>query len=250
MKAATLGVLVLSVALALPSAARAQAAATTDEGAAHARELFAQGVALAGEHHYADAATRFRQALALRDAPTIRYNLASTLFEEQQYTEAHELATALLAQADLPDSVRAPTEALEAQIANAAALVTFGVPEGVAAEVLVDDVPIADPTHTTALAPGHHTARAVASGATIAHEAFDVIAAEHRTVELDVEATETAEPAPAASVAVTDEAWFWPVVIGGSLLVVLAVGIGVGVAVDQGGHTPITGNFTPGILSW
>jgi hypothetical protein len=243
MKPSTLALVVLSSLAALPAAAQ-----SSDADAARARELFSQGVSVAGEHRYADAAALFRQALALRDAPTIRYNLASTLFEEQQYTEAHELATALLALTDLPDSVRTPTEALEQQIANAAALVTFVLPDGVTGEVQVDDVPVANPSVTTALAPGHHVARAIANGSTVAEWDFDVIAAEHRAVTL-VGAGAAEPAATAGSHPITDEWWFWAIV-GGGAAVVIGVSIGIGIAVDQGNHAPVTGNFTPGIISW
>jgi hypothetical protein len=228
------------------SLAASRVAAQADEDpAARARELFTQGVSAAGEHHYVDAAALFRQALALRDAPTIRYNLASTLFEEQQYTEAHELASALLAQADLPEAVRTPTEALEAQIASAAAMVTFVVPPTLTAEVQVDDVPIANPSAATALAPGHHVARAVANGSTVSEQAFDVMAAERRSVTLEAQASAT----PSGPHDITDEWWFWAIV-GGGAAVVIGVSIGIGVAVDQGNHSPVSGNFNPGVIRW
>ncbi len=253
MKAVRLGLVLLTVlACIAPAAVSAQAgdaSAPMDDAArsARARELFTEGVSLAGESHYADAAVRFRQALALRDAPTIRYNLASTLFEERQFTEAHEIARALLAQTDLPDSVRGPTEALEQQIRAQGAFVTFDLPEGVTGEVQLDDAPVADPTVGSAVTPGRHTARAISDGVTVAIATFEIGSGLSREIELQPGGAEPGPSGPEGPL--TEQWWFWTAIGGGVVLLAVAIGVGAGVA-DHDAHAPIAGNFAPGIISW
>lgn len=249
MKAVRLGIVLLALlASAVPAAVSAQSGGTGDaDAASRARALFAEGVELAGQAQYAEAAVRFRQALALRDAPTIRYNLASTLFEEHQYTEAHEIAAALLAQPDLPEAVRTPTAALELQIGAASALVTFDLPDGVTGDLQVDDVPVADPSVATALAPGRHTARVLSGGVRVGEATFEVGSGVRREIELAPAGPEAAPSGPEGPI--TEQWWFWTAIAGGVVLVGVAIGVGVGVA-DHDAHQPIAGNFTPGIISW
>lgn len=257
MKGAKLGLaLWLLLAGIVPAAVAAQAAdappADDEARAAQARALFSEGVSLAGEAHYAEAAERFRAALALRDAPTIRYNLASTLYEEHQFTEAHEIASALLGQPDLPESVRTPTVALEQQIASQAGFATFDMPEGVIGEVEVDDAPVADPTVATAVAAGRHHVRAIADGRTVAHADFEIGAGVHREVELERGDDGTGEGAatPAGPEGpLTEQWWFWAAIGGGVVVLSVVIGVAAGVA-DHDAHQPIAGNFTPGIISW
>lgn len=245
MKAVRLGIVLLALLTwALSSGSSAQG---SDADAARARELFAEGVALAGQSQYADAAVRFRQALALRDAPTIRYNLASTLFEEREFTEAHEIAFALLAQPDLPEAVRAPTAALELQIGAASTLVTFALPGGVTGDVQVDDSPVADPTRATAVAPGRHTVRALSGGVTVASATFELGSGVRREIELQPSGPEAPLPGPEGPI--EEQWWFWTAIGGGVVVLAIIIGVAASVA-DHDGHQPISGNFTPGIISW
>ncbi len=237
---------VLFGALVVPTVVVAQAPATDEERAQRARELFTEGVSLAGEHHYAEAAQRFREALTLRDAPTIRYNLASTLFEEHEITEAHEIASALLAMPDLPEAVRTPTQALELQINAAGGFVRAELPDGLdAADLTVDDHPVADPHAEIAVMPGRHTLRAVVDGTAVAEGVVEVGSGMHRSVPLTpVEAHEQGPEGP-----ITDQWWFWAAIGGGVVLLGVIIGVAAGVA-DHDAHAPISGNFNPGILSW
>jgi tetratricopeptide (TPR) repeat protein len=244
------GFVLFSVSLALvATTARAQPADDAD-ATARARTLFTDGVALAQSGSYGEAEAHFRQALALHDAPTIRYNLASVLFEQHEYAEAHELAAALLADGTIPDSVRQPTTALETQIEAASALVSFEVPTGVLGEVQLDDAPIAEPAQATAVAPGHHVARVVADGTTTAQVEFDATAGEHATIALVAAAAEPASSAsPAESGDLTQQWWFWTAIGGGVVVVAVAIGVGVAVA-NNDAMTPVSGNFMPGVIRW
>ena len=216
-------------------------AAAPDEGTLRARALFTEGVGLAQEGHFTDAVARFREALALRDAPTIRYNLASVLFEEGEYAEAHDLAATLLASTETPSAVRTPTSALEAQIEAASALVIFQLPFGADGDVRVDDDPVADPSRAVALAPGHHVARLEREGTVIAEAQIDAVAGERRTIALEHLAGRPRE--------LTDEWWFWSAIAGGVIVVGVIVGVSAGVA-SADAQAPVRGNFTPGVITW
>jgi hypothetical protein len=248
MKAVRLGFFLLALlAFGLPRPASAQA----EDDAARARQLFSEGVELAGQHQYAEAAQHFRQALALRDAPAIRYNLASTLFEEHQYTEAHEIAAGLLAQTDLPDSVRTATQALELQIGAGAAFVTFDMPEGLTGDFVVDGTPVTDVTRGTAVTPGRHTVIAVDEGRTVAEASFEIGSGVRRDITLARSTGEHhAEQTPAGPEGpITDQWWFWTAIGGGVVVLGVIIGVAIGVT-DHNAHAPISGNFSPGILSW
>jgi len=222
------------------------AAAQDEDPAARARQLFSEGVELAGQHQYADAATHFRQALALRDAPAIRYNLASTLFEEHQVTEANEIVNGLLAITDLPDSVRTPTLALQQQIRASSGFVTFTLPSGVTGEVQLDDTPVADPRVASAVTPGSHHVVAIADGATVAEARFELGSGVNREIALE---PASAQPSGGAEGPLTDQWWFWAAIGGGVVVLGVIIGVAAGVA-DHDAHAPISGNCSPGIISW
>lgn len=63
----------------------------TDPDTERARSLFREGVALSDAGRWTMAAERFRQALALKDAMAIRYNLGSALIELGDFQEADRL---------------------------------------------------------------------------------------------------------------------------------------------------------------
>jgi hypothetical protein len=216
-----------------------------DDGASteRARTLFTDGVALAQEHQYEEAEAHFREALTLRDAPTIRYNLASVLFEQGEYAEANELARTLLASSDTPDAVRTPTASLAAQITEASGLVLFQLPSTIAdGTLIVDGHTVDDASRAVALAPGHHTASVQRDGVEVGVAEADAVAGERTTVDV----TQTLAGAPA--VPLTDEWWFWTAIAGG--VVVVAVVIGVSVAASQQTEGPIEGNFNPAVITW
>lgn len=69
-------------------AGTATAAAQPRGDSARARALFDEGVTLGDQQRWPEATAKFRQALALRDAPAIRYNLGAALAEQRQWDEA------------------------------------------------------------------------------------------------------------------------------------------------------------------
>ena len=83
-----------------------------DPNTQRARALFAEGVALSDAARFAVAAQRFREALELKDAPAIRYNLASTLIELGEFHEADAMLYEVLHAEDVSESLkRAATQA-------------------------------------------------------------------------------------------------------------------------------------------
>src|SRR5687767_2246374 len=98
--------LVLSCACLAPTA-RAQDLLAADAAERHtdlARTLFAEGVAFVSEGHFEQAEARFREALALHDAPSIRANLASALYEQGEYREALSLAEGVASDTSAPEA--------------------------------------------------------------------------------------------------------------------------------------------------
>lgn len=109
---------VLCCALSASSLARAQA----DDTAASARALFEQGLGAADGARWSEAADLFQRALALRDSPVIRFNLASALAELGRLVEALDLLRAVeqdaRTNAELRARVKRDRTGLERRIAH------------------------------------------------------------------------------------------------------------------------------------
>ena len=104
----------LLVALACGAAsAEAQAPADARE---QAREAFSEGISLAEDRQWEAAAERFRAAMALHDAPAIRYNLASALFEMGDVREAWRVLEPVRNDPATPPELESHAETLETQI--------------------------------------------------------------------------------------------------------------------------------------
>lgn len=247
------GVLVGCVVLA-PSRASAQDALAEDAAerrVGRARTLFADGVGLVQERRYAEAEALFREALTLRDAPAIRYNLASVLFEQGEYPEARAMADVVVADATTPEDVRVHTRELIAQMNASAGYARIDVVGG-EATVDVDGYRLPDPSREIALAPGAHVATASGGEGELARAEFEIATGQHRVVSLDVSGP-GAEPDLALATTATEpelaeQWWFWTAVGGG--VVVVAVVIGVVAATSGGVEQPIQGNFDPGVIRW
>jgi hypothetical protein len=237
--------------LSAPATAHAQDAAAT----ARARELFAEGVELTSAGQLEDAEARFREALALRDAPAIRYNLASVLFQQEEYPEAHAEAQAVVADESSPRDIRRHATTLLSQIESRAGYARITL-RGSATVDVVGWV-LTDPDAEVPLAPGTHTATATRDGEAVAHADATVQTGDHRVVTLDAGAAqalfaEEADEVPPQAIAasgdgpITDQWWFW------TGIAATAVGIAVvvtAVAVSNAGvEAPVPGNYDPGVL--
>jgi len=233
---------------ALPSGVAAQAAPAPDVAAVdRARSLFAEGVELVAATQFAEAEVRFREALSLRAAPAIRYNLASVLYEQGEYPEANTLNEAVLADEEAPAPVREAATQLRAQIAERAGYARLEL-EGVAIGdvVTIDDYTIVNPGFEIPVSPAPHVVVVTRDGVEIARRELQVDQGAHRVVVL-VSPTESAG-VPGRSI--DQEDWFWPVIGGSAVAVVVVIGVVVGVAATSGTEGPVEGNFMPGVIRW
>ncbi|MEC7523597.1 MAG: hypothetical protein VYE22_27190 [Myxococcota bacterium] len=232
----------------------AQAATDTtgdeEDRAAEARERFAEGVAHAQEARWEEAVTAFRAALALRDAPTIRYNLAAAEVERGAYRAADAQLRAM--GPDAPASLVELAAALRERMNGEAGRLRVER----AAELDDTDVTLdAEPLEADALAgdvyvaPGEHVVEAARDGRQVARVTVLADAGQRTRVYLGVGANPIADPAPAPQPTPLHEEWgFWAAIGGGALLVVGVIVLAV--ALGSGGTDPVRGNFEPAVLSW
>ena len=196
----------------------------------------------------------FRAALALRDAPTIRYNLASVLFEQGEYPEASAQIETVLADANAPADLRAHVTTLRTQLherAGFARVELVGMPE---AAVAVDGFRLADVRLELPLAPGPHLAIATRGDAELARSALQIQTGQHATFTLGAPVPEPAAPTPEPALVadadtqpLVEQWWFWTAVGGGVVLSAVLIGV----AASSGGvEEPIPGNFQPGVVRW
>jgi hypothetical protein len=234
--------------------------------AASARSLFEEGVALADQGHWQEAADRFRRALALRDSAVIAYNLASALQEIGQLIEASELLRKVradqAADEELRKSASTALAAIEPRIARLSVQVR-GQQTGDrvrldARELLPAELDVALP-----IDPGAHTLRVERGEQTMAERALTIAEGQSQTVVLEIaapaptprEVAVAAPPVTPREPAHTSEAeppltgrWYFWAGVGAA-----AVGIGVVVAVlasSGGGDAPepAAGDFEPGVV--
>ncbi len=250
------GLLVLG--LIVPVSALAQERDTEESSSGdptvRARRLFAQGVACAEQHETACAERAFREALTLRDAPAIRYNLASALYDLSRYPEAARLTASVLADESTPAGIRTHAEELQGQLqANAGTLALRYEGDG---EVRVDGEPIPRAQREAVLvAPGTRVVAVFRGDEQLLRRAVPVERGGRVEVDLSVpspeEAAAQAEPAetPQATVALVDDWRFW-LAIGAAAAALVVVAVIVGVVVGGTVEAPIEGNYAPGVLRW
>ena len=229
-----------------------------------ARERFARGIACIEEHETRCAIEHFEAALALHDAPAIRYNLASALFELRRYPEAARQTAACLAAEDAPEDIRGHCETLQTQLreqGGTIAITVSGSAEG--AETSVDEVVIPPPERAAVVvAPGTRVVALTRDGEELARQEIEIAAGASESVELTAPPTpeEVAAQAQLEAEAEADvidtgpefyEEWpFWAIV-GGSVALVTIIVIAAVVASDNASiEEPVSGNYDPGILRW
>jgi hypothetical protein len=223
-----------------------------------ARELFAEGVACVEQHETACAERAFRQALELRDAPAVRYNLASALFDLGRYPEAARLTASVLADETTPEAIRGHAEMLHGQLEQSAGTLQITVAGAEDAEVQIDGETIpASQLASVAVAPGSRVVTAVRGGEELARREVDVEA--RATVPVELTIVPTAEQT--AALAEVDqgeppavplhEDWrFWAAVGGAVAVAVVIIAVVAAVASTGNVEDPISGDYEPGVLSW
>ncbi len=228
--------------------------ADADPGVARARALFAEGVAFVQTEHFAEAEASFRGALALRDAPTIRYNLAFVLFKRGAYPEALANTDAVLHDATATPALNAQAESVRRQIAERAGYAQLELRGTTDAVVAVDGYGVTDLAAEVALAPGAHIATASQAGRELARASVEVATGQHARLLLEVAPLVLAvaavpdAPSESADAPLLKQWWFWTAVGGG--VVILAVIVGAVISASSGVENPIEGNFQPGVLRW
>lgn len=222
-----------------------------------ARAAFARGIACVEEHETACAEQAFREALALRDAPTVRYNLASALFDLGRYPEAARLTDSVIANTETPPDVRGHAETLRDQLRAQGATLGIaldGAAEG--AEVHVDAEPIpASQLAEVVVAPGARVVTAHRDGEELARRELTVQSGAREAITLTIappveEAVEPEEPATPAGTPLHEDPTFWAIVGGAAGVVVVVVVIAAIVAATAGVEGPIEGNYEPTVLRW
>lgn len=246
-----------SVLFGVAAPARAQTApagADPDARTVRARALFAEGVAAVEAQNLAGAEAAFRGALELRDAPTIRYNLALVLFKRDAFPEAVANNDAVLRDTTATAELRAQAESLRGQIAELAGYARIDLRGSAGATVALDGYGVGDLGAEVALAPGAHVATATQAGREVARAEATLVTGQHATIVLEAPALapvtleEPVEQDESVEAPLLQQWWFWTAIGGG--VVILAVILGVVIASSGDVEPPIQGNFQPGVLQW
>lgn len=246
-------------------------AASSDPASAdvdRARALFRQGVELARARDFANAAARFREALALHEAPAVQYNLAAALSQLKEHAEAFNLCQQVMRNPAAPADVQEHSRKLSEQIVpSTARLTVLASAGGGTPEIAVDGEPLPGALLgvVRAVAPGTHTVTAereqqryferslmIPSG-TAAIVDVSLIVSESVVVQRElVEVTRAPDPAADdRSSSRKRRRRLWSGIAAG----VVAAGAGVAVALvlskpDAQTEAPVSGTLTPGVLTW
>lgn len=236
------------------------ASAQSDDDLERARTLFAEGVDATHEERWDDAIDRFRQVLAVRATPQVKYNLGIALERAGHLVEARALLTEVVDHRELDRrarrEVREVLRSIEPRIGQLTVRVESDDPSG--ARVTLDgaELPAERWGQATPVDPGEHALALIRGERALVERTITVpeggseeIAIEDPgepdlTPELEPEpAPVIPDPAPARSV--LEEWWFWTAI---AAVVVLIGGVSVGLALGGSGPQPVQGNLTPGIL--
>ncbi len=232
---------------------------------ARARALFAEGVELSDASEWSEAASRFEQALELRDAPAIRYNLAVAYAELGRRAAAMAQLDRALRADDVPTGLQASIEDLVAEIEDEVGSIVIDaedLDEG--AVFLLDGVEIEaeDAAHIIRVEPGSHVVTATLDGDEIARVEIAVVAGVPTdarlergatAVETSIEAAVEDDPSDQDDERPLVRDWrLWVGVGAGVVAIVAAVAIGVAASGDDDVRVedPIHGNMDPGVLRW
>ncbi len=269
-----IAVAVLVVVVGGPARAQAQAddAAQSPGDLARARALFEEGVSFADQGHFAQAANRFRQTLALHSAPAVKFNLALALEKLGRHGEAAEMLEDVRDARHAPRSMRRTARRMLHHIEPHVGHLTVSYAGDLhGAEIVVDDrvIPAEKVGSPVAVDPGQRVVALRHGHQRFASELVDVEAGGHTSVTLHGRiptATETARaaqppppphPAPEAAIAPTHEEttggrnvlhtwWFWTAA---GAVAVGAIAV-VAVASSSGGGGPmfVQGDLNPGVV--
>jgi hypothetical protein len=220
--------------------------------AQEARTLFGEGVVLAGEERFEEAAERFRRAYQLHPASTIAFNLGNALIESGRLVEGCEMLRQVTRDSESSGELRERAESIineaEPRIGSIVVHVTGPLDD---VEVHVGDSLLGPGSYGVPISadPGPIDATATRGMETVASTTVDVPVGGHAEVTLDVSPVETVAILPTeVAEEPTDDSgilgkwWFWTAV---GALVVGVVLIAV-VASTSGSNTE--GSLGSGML--
>jgi hypothetical protein len=246
--------IVLAAVAGLTTTASAQETDPEAEDTARARTLFSEGVALAAEEEFADAADRFRAAYAIHPTPAIAYNLAAALVKLDLLLEASELVRSVTNDPESSPQVRQLAEALRPQIDERMARLTVRVDGDIgSARVNVDEREMRNQELGVPfpMDPGDHVVAAVRNGEVLEQQPVTLEVAGSAEVTLAASTWPPEEeeivdvPPPEPGPAFYETWWFWTIVglavVGGTVAVILAA---------SGTEDPVAGNATPGVVTF
>lgn len=256
---------VILVALASAFPARSASAQIAQETAL-ARSLFEQGVALADQGQWLEAADRFRRAYTLKPTPGIAFNLASALGEAGKFVEASELLEQLSRDPNLSPELKEEALAkLEVLSARRAHLTVQVEAEGAAdVTVEIDGQPWPRAVWGVAVPvdPGTHTVLGRAAEGRVSEGQISLAEGEHGThvvalaaleppapVEAEAEATPSVPKSSERKPSTTPLYKRW--VLWAGVGAVVAAGVVLGVVLarpDSTTEAPIPGNA--GVITW
>ena len=243
-----------------------QATESPPDPRVRARTLFTEGVGQAAARRFAEAEATFREALGLHDAPSIRYNLASVLFELHRFPEAFALATAVASDASTPPSVVEANTGLLGQMQRVAGFLRLESTPVPGSELVIDGFQLPDPSVELPIsAVDSHVVQVRLDGRELSSARITLQSGEHRflflPVVVETQVIEDTRPVagsgpesgggPVQERPLIEEWWFWASVGGGAVVVTILIGA-VAASAGSGGvaGAPVVGNFEPGVLRW
>lgn len=239
-----------------PAAALAQPSAQDARITAAARALFQEGIAFGDAGDWSSALDRFERALALRDSPVVRFNLAQSCTHLGRLVEGSEHAVRVAQHPQADAGVRQAAEELRAWIAARLARLTVRlgeVPDDASATLDGRAIPASLVGVAMPVDPGPHEVTLVVGGRAVASEELVLAEGETRELTLDrppepptpappaalvAEPPTTPEPSPTPHRRRRWLATTGALVAAGVVAVVLAVTLG-------GGEDPTRGDFDP-----
>jgi len=258
--------LLACAALCAPARAQAQAQSEDATKAASARALFEEGVSLADQGHWEEAADRFRRALALRDSAVIAYNLASALQETGKLVEASELLRRVrndaAADAELHASASNALVEVEKRIGKLTVHVS-GQQSGDQVRLDERELVAAELDVALPIDPGAHVVRVQRGEQVVAEQGVNVADGQVQDVSVQVAIAPVATPREVAVAAapkpeqsartepdhgtpITGRWWFWA----GIGTAAVGIGVAVAIAASAGSDSPkpAAGDFEPGVV--
>lgn len=233
------------------------------------RAAFQRGVELAARGQYVAAVASFREALALHYAATTAFNLASALYEQGNYLEAHEYTQRVLDDPAASPALKERASELEQSLRPQLARLTVALASDERELVIEVDGAALAPAQigaTRVVQPGAHTIAAKRGSTVLSRREVNIPAGTAALVDMSLlapaQAAVASESVPAiesrrARAAEQEREhkrkrrMWW--IIGGSAVAVVGAGVLLGVLLAEPKDEvadPVAGDTNPGVLSW